>query len=541
MLDIDGSAGRAYVFAIQADRGGPQAAGRGRRKIGSLFSSDSGRRGRRPGWFRVGTLFLLTGLVTAAIAPGIGGAQVLEPLRPGPNNDITDVEGILVGHFTNLTAPYRTGTSVLLLPDKAVAGVDVRGGGPGTSETDVLDGRGPVDKVDAVFLSGGSAYGLASRTGVVQCVDEAGKGFQLAGRPSRKMPMVVGAIIFDLGRGGGFGARPTAEFGYQACKAAAKGPIAQGTVGAGAGASSGGGVKGGFGTASVDLGNGVIVGAVAVVNSVGQTFRSDNCQFYTAYLELGNEYGDLNLTDDCPATTTAAESTEPAQEQSDSEQLVEIPGPASVPVPIESAGPLEGQEQEEESPSPEPSQEPEDPGLPPLQPLNTTIGVVAVNINLSKAQTNRMATAAHDGMARSISPSHTLLDGDTIFSLSTEKVDLACIARATGADEDLVLSDIYSAAADTFSRAVNHAILRATTVGGTSSYCDIRPGVCTGIPVQNNQVSTGSCSVSGGGVLAATGTTSLFVILGIALLIIGAKVGLGARGKRPSREATVGG
>jgi L-aminopeptidase/D-esterase-like protein len=453
------------------------------------------------------------------------------------------VEGILVGHFTNLTAPFRTGTSVLLLPDKATAGVDVRGGGPGTAETDVLDGRGPVDKVDAVFLSGGSAYGLAARTGVVQCVDEMGKGFQLAGRPPRKMPMVVGAIIFDLGRGGGFGSRPTADFGYQACKAAAKGPIAQGTVGAGAGANSGGGVKGGFGTASVDLGNGVIIGAVAVVNSVGQTFRSDNCQFYTAYLELGNEYGDLNPTQACPATTTAAESTEPAPESSETQSSDSPPGPVDIPVPVETDNPLKEQQ---ENPSPEPSQPPEDPeepGLPPIQPLNTTIGVVAANIKLSKAQINKMATAAHDGMARSIRPSHTLLDGDTIFRLSTDKVDLACIARQTGADPDLVLSDIYSAAADTFSRAVNHAILRATTAGTTRSYCDIRPGVCTGIPLQNNTASTGGCSISGagGGVLAATGATSLVVIIGAVLLILGTKLGWGARRQKiPSEESRSG-
>lgn len=484
---------------------------------------------------------LLAGFLFSLALPLSSTAQVLVPLRPGPNNDITDVEGVLVGHFTNLTAPFRTGTSVLLLPDKAVAGVDVRGGGPGTAETDVLDGRGPDVKVDAVFLSGGSAYGLAARTGVVQCVDEMGRGFQLAGRPSRKMPMVVGAIIFDLGRGGGFGARPTADFGYQACKAAAKGPIAQGTVGAGAGAGSGGGVKGGFGTASVDLGNGVVIGAVAVVNSVGQTFRSDNCQFYTAYLELGNEYGDLNPTQACPATTTAAQSTDPAPEASDSQDPAPAPGPAGVPAPLETGDPLGSQE--EESPSPEPSREPGDPDLPPLEPLNTTIGVVAANIKLSKAQVNRMATAAHDGMARSISPSHTLLDGDTIFSLSTEKVDLTCIARQTGADPDLVLADIYSAAADSFSRAVNHAILRATTVGTTRSYCDIRPGVCTGIPVQNNKVSTGACSISGsgGGVLAATGATSLFVVLGVALLMIAIKLGLGTQRQKSPPEAPAGG
>ena len=276
---------------------------------------------------------------------------------PGPLNAITDVPGIEVGqHTVTNGAGGMTGTTVVLTRSGATGGVSQRGGAPGTRETDMLKPEKLVDKVHGVSLSGGSAYGLAAADGVMQCLGSQGLGVPVAG--GDVVPIVPAAILFDPGRCAAFSFRPDASFGEAACRAATTGPVAMGNVGAGAGARSGGS-KGGLGTASTVLANGIIVGAIVAVNSAGRTFDADG-NFFAGFLEMGNEF--------------------------------------SKTAPSASLSLLE-----------------EEPTL--LR--NTTIAVVATNARLTKAQITKVAQMADDGFARAIRPSHGVGDGDTIFALST--------------------------------------------------------------------------------------------------------------------------
>src|SRR4051812_15021772 len=192
--------------------------------------------------------------------------------KPGPTNTVTDVAGIRVGHANRIAAGWLTGTTVVLPPPVgAVAGVDVRGGGPGTRETDLLDPRANVTAIHAVVLTGGSAFGLAAADGVMHALFDAGVGYVVGAPPkTATVPIVSGAVIFDLGRGGDERNRPDASFGAEAVASASDGPVPLGVVGAGTGAVAGG-LKGGLGSASVVLDDGTTVGALVVVNAVGST------------------------------------------------------------------------------------------------------------------------------------------------------------------------------------------------------------------------------------------------------------------------------
>jgi len=335
---------------------------------------------------------------------------------PGPLNAITDVPGIEVGQYTGTNFASSmggsTGTTVVLSRGGATAGVTQRGGAPGTRETDILKPEKPVDKVHAVALSGGSAYGLATADGVMKCLEAQGIGLPIGG--GQIVPIVPAAILFDPGRCAPFNYRPDASFGLQACQAANGGPVQQGNVGAGAGARSGG-FKGGLGTASVALtGNaaGIVVGAIVAVNSSGRTFDTAG-NLYAGFLELGNEF-DTVVQADVPATE---------------ENTVLL--------------------------------------------RNTTIAVVATNATLTKAQITKIAQMADDGLARAIKPSHGTGDGDTIFALAT--------GRDTRNAANLI-NTIGSAAADTLSRAVVHAILAARSIHvgpcNVTSYCEAFPQNC---------------------------------------------------------------
>jgi L-aminopeptidase/D-esterase-like protein len=280
---------------------------------------------------------------------------------PGTLNAITDVPGIKVGNFTlgdqNSGFPI-TGTTVVMYGPGATGGVSQRGGAPGTRETDLLRPENMVEKLNAVVLSGGSAYGLAAADGVMLCLEGQGFGFPVG--PGQVVPIVPSAILFDPGRCAPFGVRPTASFGMAACQMAQTGPVQQGNVGAGAGARSGG-VKGGLGTASTVLntgaGAGIIVGAIVAVNSSGRTFDA-NGNLFAEFLELGNEF------------------------------------PLAAPTGTSA--------------------------VPPSNLLqNTTIAVIATNASLSKAQATKIAEMADDGLARAIKPSHGVGDGDTIFVMAT--------------------------------------------------------------------------------------------------------------------------
>ena len=277
---------------------------------------------------------------------------------------IVDVPGLHVGHYT--LSGRLTGCSVVLAPEGAVGAVDVRGAAPGTRETDLLDPANLVDKVHAVLLSGGSAFGLDAATGVVRWLDEQGIGFETG---YGRVPIVPAAVLFDLPvvrEGDNPTARPNAAAGYAACEAASTAPPAAGNVGAGAGACVGKlfglnrCMKGGIGNASVRVGPWV-VGALVACNAVG------------------------DVIDPATGKILAGARTADGQNLLDTQRAF-----------------LQGER-----------------GNRPLPGTNTTIGVVATNAMLTKAQAKRLAMSAHDGLARSIRPAHTTLDGDTLFALAT--------------------------------------------------------------------------------------------------------------------------
>jgi L-aminopeptidase/D-esterase-like protein len=311
---------------------------------------------------------------------------------------ITDVPGIRVGHEQKTGDGWLTGVTVVLPPPGTVGSVDVRGGGPGTHETDALDPTTLVSTVDAVVLTGGSAYGLVSAHGAQRWCEENGRGFAV---PGGVVPIVPAAAIFDLGRGGAFSARPTADMGYAATVAAAAEKdghdVGRGSVGAGTGALIGRGqFKGGVGTASVTLENGVVVGALAVVNALGFPV----------------------------------------------EALPGYPEPSARSV----VPPLDARFRVPDSPSAD--------AAPPA--LNTTLVVVATNAVLDPAECKRTASAAHAGLARALNPSHTLADGDTVFCLATGDVALD---RSTETARQVSLITLQSAAADVVRLAILEGIV----------------------------------------------------------------------------------
>ena len=356
------------------------------------------------------------------------------PVRPGPTNSLVDVAGLRVGHATRIGDGWLSGTTVVLAPDAgAVAGVDVRGGGPGTRETDLLDPRNLVERVHAVVLSGGSAFGLAAADGVMQGLFGDGIGFPMGG-PGEVVPIVPGAVIFDLGRGGDFAKRPDAACGAEAYAAAAA-PAARtpgvlglplGCVGAGTGARAGG-LKGGIGSASAVLADGATVAALVVVNAVGSCVEPSTGELYAARFLLAQ---------DLPVGVAALQRPDPAE-------LADAAGRGAAE---SAAAPLR-------------------------YPLATTIGVIATDLELTKAQCAKVAGIGHDGLARAIRPVHTLFDGDTLFTLGT--------GQRPGAVDPFAMHAVLAAAGDVVTRAVARAMLAATTVttaaGTIRSYRDAFP------------------------------------------------------------------
>ena len=331
--------------------------------------------------------------------------------RPGPTNTITDVPGIKVGHETRIGGGYRTGTTVILTEKGATAGFSQQGGAPGTKEVALLEPGGLVTQVNAIVLSGGSAYGLDAATGVMRWLEERGYGFPVQGGV---VPIVPAAILFDLGRGGDFKARPDAEFGYRAAAAATSDPVPQGRVGAGTGA------RHGLGTASVVLPNGYTVGAIVALNPAGSVVNPQTCLPYGVFLELDGEF---NLVQPPP------EECHPAGSSG-----------------TENGGEWDGRS------------------------FNTTIAVVATDAPLDQTQAKRMAMIANSGLARSIKPVHNLGDGDLVFGVATTPPDRSLSLRD--------LNDIYNAAADALGRAVVHALLSSGSIGNTQGYCDRYPTAC---------------------------------------------------------------
>ncbi|MFS3128192.1 P1 family peptidase [Nocardioides sp. Bht2] len=334
-------------------------------------------------------------------------------------NAITDVPGIRVGHAQRTDDGWLTGTTVVLPPSEgAVAGVDVRGGGPGTRETDLLDPRNLVERVHAITLTGGSALGLAAVDGVVQGLFADGVGFPMGG-PGEVVPIVPAAVIYDLGRGGRFANHPDAALGAAAYAAARDGEVAMGTVGAGTGARAGG-LKGGIGTASAQLADGTTVGALIVVNAVGSTVDPETGELWAARHCVPGDLPSLRRPE--AAELEAARAAAAAQ-----------------PAPMRPA-------------------------------LATTIGVIATDATLTKAQCQKVSGIGHDGFARAIKPVHTMFDGDTLFTLAT------C---ARPARDVFGFQELLSIADDVVTRAVARAMLAATSTPGSTpplrSYRDAFP------------------------------------------------------------------
>jgi L-aminopeptidase/D-esterase-like protein len=334
----------------------------------------------------------------AALAPRAMAEQ-------NPGGSITDVQGIRVGHFTDSRRP--TGCTVLIFDKGASAGVDVRGSAPGTRETDLLNPINMAQQVQAILLSGGSAYGLDAATGVVRYLEEHGLGFHLG---SAVIPIVPAAILYDLNVGD-WKIRPTAESGYKACQSASSGRVAEGNVGAGAGATVGKmfgskqAMKSGLGTASIRIAKtGVVVGAIVAVNAVGDVVDPKNGQIIAG------------------ARTPDGAGFLDSMAQIRSGRGVEL---------------QEG--------------------------TNTTIGLVATNVAFDKTQMTKIAQMAHDGLARTINPVHTLADGDTIFAVATGAVSMRANHGAIGA-----------LAADVMARAVVRAVMSAQGIQGLPAAIDLR-------------------------------------------------------------------
>jgi L-aminopeptidase/D-esterase-like protein len=351
---------------------------------------------------------IIVTLVAAAAIARAQRAPAAPPATTAAAKGLTAVDGLKVGHFTLSERP--TGCTVVIVDGAgATGGVAQRGGAPGTRETDLLDPLNMVDRVNAVVLSGGSAYGLDAAQGVVRFLEEKGIGWRVGA--AGVVPIVPAAILFDLGFGGSAKIRPTADCGYKAATAATNGTVQEGNIGAGAGATvgkmgGGGAMKAGIGTAARVMPNGLVVAAIVAVNAAG------------------------DIIDPESGRVVAGVRTADGKSLADVRRLLR-------------SGALGGS------------------GAP-AAGRNTTIGVVATNARLDKAQVSRMALMADDGLARAIAPSHTLGDGDTVFSLAT--------GTFTG---DTNVSIIGALAADALAEAIVRAAVFAQPSGGLPAARDL--------------------------------------------------------------------
>ena len=361
------------------------------------------------------SLSLLTGVIVVA------GCVSIVAVQPSParmtsaggvdaSRGITAVQGIKVGHHTLAERPTGC-TAILIDGEGAVGGVSQRGGAPGTRETDLLDPLNLVDRVNAVVLAGGSAYGLDAAQGVVRYLEEKGIGYKVG---PGVVPIVPAAILFDLGFGGDWKVRPTADCGYKAATAATDGPVAEGNVGAGAGATVGkmgfvpGAVprmpmKSGLGSAAIVLPDGLVVGAIVAVNAVGDIIDPE-----TGSVIAGVRNPDGTLADVRKLLRSGALAPRPRSGE------------------------------------------------------NTTIGLVATNAKLTKSEASRLALMADDGFAMAIRPSHTMGDGDTVFALATGKWQGETNITVVGA-----------LAAQAMAEAIVRAASKAEAAGGLSAARDI--------------------------------------------------------------------
>ena len=327
---------------------------------------------------------------------------------PAGNGGLTAIDGLKVGHHTLSERP--TGCTVVLAEAGATAAVDVRGSAPGTRETALLDPTNTVQQVHAIVLAGGSAFGLAAAQGAMRYLEERGVGYETH---AARVPIVPAAILYDLGIGGDAAIRPTADCGYRAARSASDAPVAEGSIGAGAGATvgklagPGRSMKGGIGTALIELPGGIRVAALMAVNAVG------------------------DIVDPDTGAIVAGARTPDGLGFADARKILRGAGASG-------AG---GRE-------------------------NTTIGVVATNATLDKAQLTLLARMAHDGLARAVRPAHTPADGDAIFAVAT---------GAGGSEVSLL--QLGAAAADATADAIVRGVRAATGLPGYPSVRDLQGGV----------------------------------------------------------------
>ena len=313
-------------------------------------------------------------------------------------NDIIDVPGIKVGHWTDLES--ATGCTVVICPSHVVGGVDVRGASPGTRETDLLRPENSIQEIHAVLLGGGSAFGLAASDGVMKYLEEKSLGFRAG---DQIIPIVPGAILFDLGLGNS-SVRPDKISGYEACLDSETATLLQGSVGAGTGATVGktshikNGFKGGIGSSSRYVGGGIVVGALMAVNSVG------------------------SIHDPVDGTLIAGPRNKHGVMVSAEEDLMKNQIPS----------------EKQES-------------------FNTTIGVIATNARLTKSQTSRLATIGHDGIALSVRPAHLSGDGDTVFALASNVMSDVGIDLTPIYGMDQILVSAVSCVSEAIVKAVKNA------------------------------------------------------------------------------------
>ena len=358
----------------------------------------------------------LTAISTTGVAGSLGdSAAAQEPRaqpgraessRTGPRNLITDVAGLAVGHAAD--TDVATGVTVILPGEAAVAACDVRGGGPASRETDVLAAENLVQTVDGIVLSGGSVYGLGSADGIAAWMGARNRGFAFRPTPGiPPSPILPTACLYDLANGGDkdWGEEPPyRKLGIDAVEAAGQ-AFELGTAGAGYGANSGG-LKGGVGSASVVSEDGMTVGALVAVNSMGSAVAPDGRQFWAAPWELDNEFGGLGTGE-----LTAA----PGQYRRDA-----------------------------------------------VPRTNTTLACIATDVALSRVELKRIAIMAQDGMARALRPSHSPFDGDIVFALSTAQQE-----ANDDLPRPVLTTRLGALAADTLARAIARAVFEATPLEGS--------------------------------------------------------------------------
>lgn len=355
---------------------------------------------------------------------------------------LTDIEGLLLGQREVGEKLPITGVTAVLAPEGAAAGFECRGGAPATHETDLLRCGNLVERVQGVVLTGGSSFGLISACGVQQYLAEQHLGWRVGTSPEEVVPIVPAAAIFDLGRSNSFTTRPTFQLGYETAAAAGRGYVGEGSRGAGSGAEVGGllgpGLVGGIGTGCVKTEDGISVAAIVVVNSAGLPID----------IETGELLGNAHLNSVFCRAELVTKIAAPTQKEISHWQA------------YVAAETNRGKHQ----------------GTP--GNTNTVIGIIATNVDLRRDELTRMAKVAHNGLARSISPIHTLFDGDTLFSLSTAQLNLGNDLHASlTAERALALSRVYECGATAVTRAVVRAVATAHSKGGLPCYRDFFPSL----------------------------------------------------------------